>query len=509
MPESNKLPFNFAMSFNTQDESSGEILQEQLEKPFCIAMMGNFGGRLGNIEKTNISDRNFIQIDRYNYDEVLASIAPELSLPVDPDSKDSVKVLINSLKDFIPDKLYKNVSIFARLRDIRNRLKNPDTFKQALQELEFNSEEDESQSSEQPQPQSTIDSSQKVCGDNLLDSIVQETESRSSQVDEGSKTSKNMVDAFIKQLATRDRKNMSPDPRQDELVASIDEAIAHQMRSVLHNPQFQALEAAWRGVHFMVKRIPANKKVKLYLLDISQDELASDLNIDDATQTQLYQQFCDTSKGDISWNLIIGDYRFGADIDDMLTLSQMGIIAQQAGAQFIAAADEKLVGCVSFSQTPKADNWTNKISEPVSEAWTLLRKSPVARNICLALPRFMLRAPYGSKATPVKTFAFEEISESPHHEDYLWGNPAFFKAEQYARAFIESGWKMQYKNVLNTEDLPVHYYQQGGQTVVKPCAEIALTDSGASKMIVQGLIPLWSVKNSDRVHSGDFHSIAE
>ena len=45
--------------------------------------------------------------------------------------------------------------------------------------------------------------------------------------------------------------------------------------------------------------------------------------------------------------------------------------------------------------------------------------------------------------------------------------------------------------------------------VVKPCAEIPLTDSGASKMIAQGLIPLWSVKNADRIHSGDVHSISE
>ncbi len=49
-----------------------------------------------------------------------------------------------------------------------------------------------------------------------------------------------------------------------------------------------------------------------------------------------------------------GDYRFGADIDDMLLLSQLGAIAQQAGAHFISAADEKLVGCASFAETPES-----------------------------------------------------------------------------------------------------------------------------------------------------------
>jgi predicted component of type VI protein secretion system len=55
----------------------------------------------------------------------------------------------------------------------------------------------------------------------------------------------------------------------------------------------------------------------------------------------------------------------------------------------------------------------------------------------------------------------------------------------------------------------VHYYESGGRAMVKPCAEIALTDSGAAKMIAAGLIPLWLVKNSDRIHSADFHSIAQ
>ena len=293
------------------------------------------------------------------------------------------------------------------------------------------------------------------------------------------------------------------------MVAAIDEAITLKMRSLLHHPQFQALESIWRAVHFMVKRIRSDKPLKLYLLDVSRYELASDLDVDDVTQSQLYKLCCDTSMGDVDWNLIVGDYRFGADIDDILMLSQLGVIAQQAGAKFIAAADENLVGCNTFAETSNANKWLTEIEPPVEEAWEMLRKSPVAKNISLALPRFILREPYGSKSASVKSFSFEEMSQPPRHEDYLWGNPAFLKAEQIARSFLKSGWEMQYANVMNTEDLPIHYYPDAGSTVVKPCAEIPLTDTGASKMVAQGLIPLWSVKDSDRIHSGDFHSIAE
>ena len=521
MSDSKKLPFNFSMTMNTQDGVSGEPLQEKRDKPFSIAMMGDFSAHADDAGQSTIADLNFIEIDRYNFDEVFASMALQLSLSLDQGSA-TVEVPLQQFKDFHPDNLYKNVEEFSQLSDLRNRLNNPKTFKQAIEELglpvqeEPATSQDEVVTSEKSQMTSnTVELPQDLSGGGLLDAILGETENNAGISNKTSaantvtdSASKSLVDALVQHIMANKPDTVSRDARQDELVASVDEKITFLMRSLLHHPQFQALEAAWRGVYFMVKRIRDNK-VKLYLLDVSRHELAKDLDRDDVTQSQLYNQFCDTAVGDIDWSLIIGDYRFGVDIDDMLELSQLGIIAQQAGASFIAAADENLVGCSSFAETPKADDWQYAISEPVAEAWEILRKSAVAKNISLALPRFMLRMPYGKKTAKVDAFSFEEMTDSPQHEDYLWGNPAFLKAEQIARAFQLSGWEMEFAKVMNTEDLPLHFYPQNGQTVVKPCAEISLTDNGASRMITQGLIPLWSVKNSDRIHSGDFHSIAE
>jgi type VI secretion system protein ImpC len=517
MPNSKNLPFGFAMNINTQNESSCEVLQEQRDDCFSIAMMGDFSG---GAELANIADRRFIAIDRYNFDEVFGSMALQLSLSLDGTQDNNVNLALKSLKDFQPDRLYKNVEVFQQLRDLRDRLNNPATFKQAMQEMDLPEKADrqpEPEVQQNPPQQATDTALPSESGASLLDSIMDETADRLGQdreegfspagSDVKSKT-KSLVDIFVQQ-AVAGRKTISRDARQDELVASVDEVIARQMCNLLHHPQFQALESLWRAVFFIVKRVRSGKAVKLYLLDVSAGDLATDLAADDVTQTQLYQQFCDSSAGDIRWNLIIGDYRFGASIDDMLVLSQIGMIAQQAAAHFIAAADESLVGCGSFSESSKASDWQNEIDPAVEEAWSLLRQSPVAKAISLALPRFLLRIPYGRKTSPVTAFNFEEMPEQPEHEAYLWGNPAFVKAEQIARAFLDSGWEMKFANVMKVEDLPIHIFGQAGQTLAKPCAEIALTDSGASKMIAQGLIPLWSVKNTDRIHSGDFHSIAE
>ena len=44
--------------------------------------------------------------------------------------------------------------------------------------------------------------------------------------------------------------------------------------------------------------------------------------------------------------------------------------------------------------------------------------------IALALPRILLRRPYGAKTEPIDSFAFEEIPGAPEHEAYVWGNGA-------------------------------------------------------------------------------------
>ena len=179
----------------------------------------------------------------------------------------------------------------------------------------------------------------------------------------------------------------------------------------------------------------------------------------------------------------------------------------KAGATFISAADEKLVGCESFSKTADVNHWNYDIEKNVSNAWTLLRESAVAIHISLALPSFLVREPYSSIANPIKSFSFEELLQPVQHNQYLWANAAFFKAEQLARAFLKNGWSMQPGDVARTEDLPLHTYENKGKTVVKPCAEIALTDTGAVRIQQQGIIPLWSVKNRDQIHSGDFFNL--
>ena len=68
---------------------------------------------------------------------------------------------------------------------------------------------------------------------------------------------------------------------------------------------------------------------------------------------------------------------------------------------------------------------------------------------------------------------------------------------------------MQLEEIFQTDNLPVHYYQEYGDTANKPVAEIMLTERGGEILNKHGFISLWSVRNADCIRSTDFGSITE
>ena len=131
MSDNNKLPFSFSANFSTHDDTSGEAKQEQRDEPFRIVIVGNFSARMQSAA-TEIRDRKVISVDRYNFDDVFASMGLTLALTVGDGIGEKVEVPLSSIKDFHPDRLIRNVDMFARLREMRERLNNPQTFPQAL-----------------------------------------------------------------------------------------------------------------------------------------------------------------------------------------------------------------------------------------------------------------------------------------------------------------------------------------------------------------------------------------
>ena len=115
-------------------------------------------------------------------------------------------------------------------------------------------------------------------------------------------------------------------------MAVLDRAISGLMRAVLHNPDFQSLEAAWRATFLLVRQLDTSSRLKLHLFDISKAELAADIASDsDVRNTGIYRLVVEGSVGTPGaepWAILLGNYAFDPGNRDTEVLSGMARIAR-------------------------------------------------------------------------------------------------------------------------------------------------------------------------------------
>ena len=113
------------------------------------------------------------------------------------------------------------------------------------------------------------------------------------------------------------------------------------------------------------------------------------------------------------WAVVLGCYTFDPTWDDIELLGRLAKIVRQGGSAFLAGASPRLVGCDSFAAHPDPDDWQQPTDANVRAAWDALRQLPEAASVGLALPRLLLRRPYGKRSDPTEQLDFEELLICP------------------------------------------------------------------------------------------------
>ncbi len=444
------------------------------ETPFRIAVLGDFSGRANRrVRETGLASRRIFRIDRDNFDQVLAKMHAELCLP------GAGTIRFSELEDFHPDRLYERLEVF------RNA---------AAGEIPIVAEPE-------PEPPAT-GQRDHVSLDDLLDSLEDQSPAARRPKDDFSRFVEDLVAPHLEPKA---------DPRAAGEQAAKDAACGKLMRGILHHADFQALEAAWQGVFFLVRRIETGPNLQIFLIDVSKEELAADLMpADDLQDTQAWELLVQSTVGTLGaepWSLLAGNYSFDSRLDDADLLARIAMLARAAGAPFLAGASPRILGADSLAAQPRPRDWNP--DPDCSRIWAHVRALPEASWVGLALPRLLLRMPYGEHSSPIEQFRFEEFTGVPPHEKYLWGNSVWATVCLLGQAFAEAGWRMRPGMKLELDDIAAHLYQEDGETKLKPCAEILLTEDGAERIAESGLMALASLKGRDMVRLVRFQSIAD
>jgi type VI secretion system protein ImpC len=295
---------------------------------------------------------------------------------------------------------------------------------------------------------------------------------------------------------------LTPNPRRtiEAIIAAIDAKISEQVNLILHHPDFQQIEATWRGVLFLVSTAETDSMLKIKVLDISKREMTRTLRKFRGTawdQSPLFRKIYEEEYGQFGgqpFGVLIGDYYFDHSPSDVQLLSDIAQIAAAAHAPFIAAAASTVMQMDSWAELANPRDLTRIFQTPEYTAWRSLRASEDARYLGLCLPRFLARLPYGTRTEPIEAFDFEEDVDGPDASRFLWGNAAYAMAANIARAFTLYGWCVRIRGIESggaVEGIPAYQFPTAdGGTDMRGSTEIALSERREAELASNGFIPL-------------------
>jgi hypothetical protein len=281
-----------------------------------------------------------------------------------------------------------------------------------------------------------------------------------------------------------------------------DDEKASLMRAVLRDPGYASLEAAWRGIDWLLKRVhKTGSGIQVTLFDLTRDELFADLGAThELAETGLYKMLLapifDTGKG-LPWALLLGVYTFEMSPEAIVVLGKLAKFAAAGAAPWLSAAEPAVLES-SF-----------ELGSETAAAWQSLRRLPETALVGLAAPRFLSRQPFGENTKSIDKFPFEEVDPRQGREGYSWCNPAFAAACLLGLAFHKESWGFKTGAVLDLGELPMHVWRDEDGDEQVTLAEAWLERKTTERLVKLGLMPLLSVRGKNALQLLRFVSLAE
>ena len=291
------------------------------------------------------------------------------------------------------------------------------------------------------------------------------------------------------------------------MIAAIDKKLTEQVNQIIHHEDFQKLESAWRGLHYLVNNTETDEQLKIRVLNISKQDLGKTLKRFKGTawdQSPLFKKLYEEEYGQF------GGEPYGcwsATITSTTRRPTSNCWARwprwprRRTPPSSPAPRLRVMQMESWQELANPRDLTKIFGTPEYAAWRSLRESDDARYLAMCMPRFLSRLPYGAKTNPVDEFAFEEDTEGADHSKYGWSNAAYAMAVNINRSFKQYGWCSRIRGIESggaVENLPTHSFPTDDGGVDMKCpTEIAISDRREAELSKNGFLSMIHRKNSD------------
>ena len=300
-------------------------------------------------------------------------------------------------------------------------------------------------------------------------------------------------------------------------VATIDDLLNRQLNEIIHHPDFQKLEASWRGLEFLTERAAeyADPKIKIRVLNMSWRDLERDFErAVEFDQSHLFKKVYEEEFGTAGgepFGVLLADYAVHPrplndhPHDDISVLRSLGRVGAASFCPIIANADASMFGLNSFAELEHTVDHARTHDQQSFLTWRSLRQDEDSRFIGLALPRVLMRLPYEDDGTRIDQFCFTEDVSGPNSDKYLWGGAAFAMGEVLMRAFADSGWLADIRGQQRDHErggmvtrLPVHSFSTDKMGVApKSSTDVIVTEHLEKQLSDLGFLPLCHCKDTE------------
>lgn len=380
----------------TYDVSEDSISNAEI--PVIVGVIGDFYGN--KVNKPNYRDRYFININRDNFDIVMRDFSPTFKMRLNYAGKEiEIILILHNLSAFEPGNIIKNIRSLDSVLNERRLLGD------LLLKLGLN-------------PQLIIDLENNAVDTNNYPHIYNLNE---------------MIRVLNIHLQDNKKNIMS---LIKEAIYKINHSLGELIDQIIHNPDFQTLEAKWRNLYRLTSFVKDDTGVKIF--SCTKEEMLAELSLEYEQSTlfhQIYERAYGTVGGTPFACLVLDEYIDQNDIDFLRFISK---ICEAAHAPILTSASPSLFSLKSFTQLNEIKDLEMAFSSMDLAEWEKFREELSTRYINIVLPKVLTRSVYKIGSRSIDMFAYEEKINS--YEDLCWGNAAYCLAERILEAFTKHGW---------------------------------------------------------------------
>ncbi len=474
----------------TYDVEIGDAVESR-ELPYVLGVLSDLSGA-STIARVTLKDRKFIEIAGDTYDDIMTSIAPRVVTRV----KDVIRggnallnidLTFNTIDDFEPKSIIANVPALKTLMESRTKLND------LLGKLDGNEDLNKALDG-------VIEKKDKKADAGKI-----ATDGKMARDESQTPYAKELVQEFLAQLDGNDSVAGDAIALVSQRIAALDKLISAQLDEILHNADFQSLEASWRGLFFLVTNVDESARIQIRLLNITKDELRYDLEkAIEFDQSQMFKKIYEEEYGTFGgapFSCLMGDFEFGRSQADLALLVKIAQVAAASHAPFISAANPNLFDLDSFTNLGVPRDLSLIFENTELGKWQSFRESEDSRYVALTLPHILMRAPYGEDSNPADGVKYEESVDGVDNSMFCWGNAAWAMSQRVMNSAMLYGWPAAVRGVEGgglVEDLPYYTFKTtDGDVALKCPTEVAISDRREKELSDLGFLPLCHCKNRD------------